>query len=302
MSFSLEVKTEIVNKKVVLPCCVQSACYAFACFAKYFDSRGIVLQTEIENVALYAKKMFRRCGIFGEIKSKERLNGLIYEFSITDHENVKNMLNLFGHNGNETTLRIHPENFHCERCYHVFVSAAFLCSGTITDPEKEYSLEFLTPRYSLARDFEGILAEHEFQPHRTLRKGTSVIYLKASEKIENLLAYMGAGKAAMSIMNSRMLKEMRNNTNRINNCEMANIHKRIQASMHVKKAIRYLEENNALDSLPDQLKKAADMRLRYPEYTLSELASVFDPPISKSGLSHQLKKIVEIANSIQEKK
>ena len=301
MSFSLDVKAEIVSKKIVSPCCVKAACYAVACFAKYFDGRGIVLQTEVESVAQFAKKMFHLCDIQGTIEARERASGVIYEFSVKQPEAVEQMLQMFGHNGNETTLRIHPENFSCEHCYHAFISAAFLCGGTITDPEKEYSLEFLTPKFSLARDYEAMLAEREFQPHRTLRRGTSVIYIKASERIENLLAYMGAGKAAMTIMNSRMFKEVRNNSNRISNCEAANISKRVQASVQVKKAVRYLEEQGRLEMLSQPLQKAAEMRLRYPEYTLSQLAEAFDPPLSKSGLSHQLKKIIDIAKALQER-
>ncbi len=301
MSFSLDVKAEIVNKKISSPCCVRAACYAVACFAKYFDGRGIVLQTEVESVAHFTKKIFQRCDIHGEIEAKERPSGMIYEFSVKAPAEVAHMLALFGHSGSETTLRIHAENFSCERCYHAFISTAFLCSGTITDPEKEYSLEFLTPKFSLGKDFEAMLAEREFQPHRTLRKGTSVIYIKASERIENMLAYMGAGKAAMTIMNSRMFKEVRNNSNRISNCEAANINKRVQASVQVKKAVRYLEAQGCFELLSQPLQKAAEMRLRYPEYTLSQLAEAFDPPISKSGLSHQLKKIIDTAKALQEK-
>lgn len=302
MSFSLDVKAEIVSKRISSPCCVLAACYAVACFAKYFDSRGLVLQTEVESVAHFAKKNFQRCDIHGEIEAKERPSGMvIYEYSVKEPGEVKRMLERFGHSGSETTLRIHPENFSCERCYHAFISTAFLCAGTITDPEKEYSLEFLTPKFSLSKDFEAMLAEHEFQPHRTLRKGTSVIYIKASERIENLLAFIGAGKAAMTIMNSRMFKEVRNNSNRISNCEAANINKRVQASVQVKKAVHYLEEQGCLELLSQPLQKAAEMRLRYPEYTLSQLAEAFDPPLSKSGLSHQLKKIIETAKALQEK-
>lgn len=300
MSFSQDVKEEICAKKIPSGCCVQAACYGAACFGKYFDTRGVVLQTETQAVAHYVKKLYQRCDIRGNIETKERPSGPIYEFSIKDPAEVEKLLALFGHTGSETTLRINPANFRCPKCYSAFVSTAFLCSGTITDPSKEYSLEFFTSRYNLARDFESILGEHEFQSHRTQRKGANVIYIKASEKIENILAYMGAGKAAMNIMNSRMYKDVRNKTNRISNCEAANINKRVQATVQVKKAVEYLQSRGYWEDLSTPVKVAATMRLTYPEYSLSELAAVFDPPVSKSGLSHQLKKVTDTAKKLQE--
>lgn len=301
MSFSQDVKAEVCSKKIPSACCMKAFCYGAACFSKYFDARGIVLQTETQAVAAYVKKMFHLCDIQGNIETKERPSGSIYEFTVKDPDEVQKMLEFFGHSGNETTLRINPENLACPRCYNAFVAAAFLCGGTMTDPKKEYGLEFFTPKYNLAKDFEGILAENEFQPHRTNRKGANVIYIKASEKIEEILAFMGAGKASMHIMNSRMYKEMRNKTNRLINCEAANMSKRVQATVQVKKAVEYLQSRGYWEDLPTQVKVAATMRLTYPEYSLAELAEQFDPPVSKSGLSHQLKKVTETAKILQEK-
>lgn len=301
MSFSQDVKEELCSKKLPSNCCLQAACYGAACFAKYFDARGIVLQTETQAVAVYVKKLFQRCDIHGEIETKDRPSGAVYEFSVKAPNDVTRMLELFGHSGNETSLKINTENFNCARCYSAFVTTAFLCGGTITDPAKEYSLEFFTPKFNLAKDFEGILAEHEFQPHRTNRKGANVVYIKASEKIENILAYMGAGKAAMNIMNSRMYKDVRNKTNRLSNCEAANINKRVQATVQVKKAMDYLQKRGFWEDLSPQVKTAAVMRLLHPECSLAELAALFDPPVSKSGLSHQLKKVTDTAKALQEK-
>ena len=106
MSFSQDVKNEILHRKIVRSCCVTAAAYAVACFGKYFDDRGVVLQTENEGIAQLAQKLYARCGITGTVISKERGTGLIYEFSVKDPEQVQKMLNLFGHTGRETTLRI----------------------------------------------------------------------------------------------------------------------------------------------------------------------------------------------------
>lgn len=223
--FSQDVKNEILHRKIVRSCCVTAAAYAVACFGKYFDDRGVVLQTENEGIAQLAQKLYARCGITGTVISKERGTGLIYEFSVKDPEQVQKMLNLFGHTGRETTLRIRPDCFKCQKCGSFFISTAFLCCGTATDPEKEYNIEFLSPRHSLSQQLEGILAQYEFNPHRAVRKGANTVYVKSSDHLEDLLTFMGAGNAAMRIMEQRMYNDMRNKTNRLSNCETANMGK-----------------------------------------------------------------------------
>ena len=167
-----------------------AAAYAVACFGKYFDDRGVVLQTENEGVAHFAQKLYRRCGVQGTVISKERPTGPVYEFSVKDSDEVAKMLALFGHTGKEPTLRIRPENFKCQNCMQAFIATAFLCCGTMTDPEKSYNLEFLSTRHYLSQQLEAMLAEHNFHPHRALRKGANTIYIKAADHIEDLLTFM----------------------------------------------------------------------------------------------------------------
>ena len=114
-----------------------AAAYAVACFGKYFDDRGVVLQTENEGVAAFAQKLYRRCGVQSTVLSKERPTGPVYEFSVKEPAEVAKMLALFGHTGKEPTLRIRPENFKCQSCMQAFIATAFLCCGTMTDPEKK---------------------------------------------------------------------------------------------------------------------------------------------------------------------
>lgn len=302
MSFAQDVKNEIVQKKIVRPCCLLAASYGIACFGRYFDARGIVFQTELISVAQFAKRVFHLNGVEGKIVEKQRPSGSIYEFKIDQPEQIKKMLELFHCNPEQINIRIDPELFRCSSCAAAFVAAAFVCCGTMTDPKKEYNLEFLSSRHNLARDLEGILAEHEFRPHRTVRKGVNVIYIKASEQIEELLAFMGAGNAAMQLMNHKVFKELRNKTNRLTNCETANMDKTATANVQVVRAITYLKENNAFDALSEQLRAAAQLRLEWPELSLAQLAEKSPTPISKSGLSHRLKKIEQIAQEMQQRR
>lgn len=305
MSFSQEVKNEILRRKISKPCCNMAAAYAVACFGKYFDDRGVVLQTENEGVAIFAQKLYRRCGVQGTVLSKERTTGPVYEFSVKDPAEVAKLLTLFGHTGKEPTLRIRPENFKCQSCMQAFISTAFLCCGTMTDPEKSYNLEFLSTRHYLSQQLEAMLAEHDFHPHRALRKGANTIYIKAADHIEDLLTFMGAGGAAMRIMNQRLYNEMRNKTNRLSNCETANLGKSVQAAVQVQLAIEKLQAAGAMNTLPENLRQTAKLRMQYPDLPLAKLAQKFDPPVSKAGLSHRMKKIQEAAarlDAVPEKK
>ncbi|MGN0983278.1 MAG: DNA-binding protein WhiA, partial [Gemmiger sp.] len=158
---------------------------------------------------------------------------------------------------------------------------------------------FLSTRHYLSQQLEALLAEHDFHPHRALRKGANTVYIKAADHIEDLLTFMGAGGAAMRIMDQRVYNEMRNKTNRLSNCETANLGKSVQAAVQVQLAIQALERAGALTLLPETLQETARLRVRYPDLPLAQLALKFDPPVSKAGLSHRLKRIQEAAQRLE---
>ena len=162
MSFASRAREEIAQRSLQKDCCVRAAAYGFACFAKYFDKGGLVLQTEQPHTVQLARELFARCGVQGDVLEKQRPSGVLYEFNIREPEQVARMHELFGTTGSETSLQIDPALIRCQTCVSAYIGAAFLCSGTVTDPQKEYNLEFLTARTNLARDFEALLAEHEF--------------------------------------------------------------------------------------------------------------------------------------------
>ena len=302
MSFSQDVKNEIVQKKITRECCALAASYGIACFGRYFDSKGLVLHTELLGVAQYANRLFGICGVHGAIITKERPSGPLYEFKVDDPQEVDKMLKLFHCEEEQVSRHIDPRLIRCGHCFSAFVASAFLCCGTMTDPSKEYNLEFLCPRYNLAKDLEGILAEHEFTPRRTVRKGVNVIYVKASEQVADLLTFMGAGGAAMQIMDHKMFKELRNKTNRLNNCEMANIDKVVTANVAARRAIEYLQEKGDFDALSAPLRQAAQLRLDWPDLSLAQLVQKSPEPISKSGLSHRLKKLEQLADELRQRR
>ena len=303
MSFASRAREEIAQRSLQLQkdCCVRAAAYGFACFAKYFDARGLVLQTEQELTARVAEQLFARCGVQGTVLEKTRPSGVVYEFGIREPEQIRRMHELFGTTGNETSLQIDPKLIRCQTCVSAYISAAFLCGGTVTDPQKEYNLEFLTSRTNLARDFEALLAEHEFAPHRTRRNGVNLIYVKSSANVERILAFMGAGEASAQTNAQKAVKQLRNQINRHTNCDTANLGKTARANAQTIRAIRFLQEQNVLETLPEVLQQAAAKRLEYPDLSLTALCACFEPPVSKSGLSHRMKKLEQLADTLRQR-
>lgn len=299
MSFASSAREEIALRSLQKDCCVRAAAYGIACFAKYFDTRGLVLQTEQELTARTAQSLFARCGVSGDILAKQRPSGVLYEFGIRGPQETARMHELFGTTGSETSLQIDPKLIRCQTCVSAFIGMAFLCGGTVTDPQKEYNLEFLTSRTNLARDFEALLAEHEFAPHRTRRGGVNLIYVKTGDNVERLLAFMGAEDAAGQIKAQKAVKRVRNQINRHTNCDTANLSKTAHANAQTLKAIRYLQQQNALDTLPEPLRQAAELRMKYPDLSLTALCGCFEPEMSKSGLSHRMKKLEAAAENLR---
>lgn len=300
MSFSGQAKQEIMAHRLQRSCCKHAAAYAIACFARTFDETGLSLHTEMLQIAEYASWLYRSLGIEGEILEKGGQFGAGYEFVIRQPEQIEKLFSTFQPSA-QPALRIDSCHISCSQCAGAFLGAAFLCSGTMSDPNKDYHLEFTTNRQMLARDLEGILAQHEFRPKRTLRRGTSVIYIKASEQIEDLLTFMGASGCSLELMNVKVYRDIRNKANRITNCETANIDKVVSANLKSIQAIRYLQEIGMWDVQSEQLRHAGDLRLQWPDLSLAQLAEKFQPPISKSGLNHRLRKLESIAASLQER-
>ena len=134
-----------------------------------------------------------------------------------------------------------------------------------------------------------------FNPKSAARGGGQVLYLKNSELIADFLTYLGAPVGAMGIMEARLEKEIKNKVNRRCNCDDANTSKVVEAAQEHLLAIRALKETGALEHLPPKLLQAAVAREENPEASLTELAAMMEPPITKPAMNHRLKKLVELS-------
>ena len=215
-------------------------------------------------------------------------------FSIQDPKKLQTIRQTYGAEGEAVALHINFAVLEEPCCRMSFFRGAFLAGGSVTDPKKGYHLELTTSHQNVSREMLALMRECDFTPKAAARKGNSVIYFKQSEYIEDFLTAVGAPVAAMEIMNTKLEKNLRGSVNRRVNCDAANLDKAVEAAQSQLEAIRNLERQGLLDKLPDKLQETARLRMANPEDTLSQLAQLCDPPITKSALNHRLRKLVEL--------
>ncbi len=187
-------------------------------------------------------------------------------------------------------------------CKRAYLRGAFLGAGSVSDPEKGYHLEFVSPTLKHAQYIQEVMSQLEMDPKIVPRKNNYVVYLKEGTQIVDLLNIMGAHIALMELENIRIIKEVRNNVNRIVNCETANLKKTVSASVRQVQDIEYIQDTIGITALPDNLQEVATYRLEYPNATLKELGELMRSPVGKSGVNHRLKKISEIAEQTRQRR
>lgn len=194
---------------------------------------------------------------------------------------------------------VNPQLIKNSCCRRAFLRGAFLCAGSISDPEKGYHLEFDCTQEDKARQLQQVLRGFDIEAKIVLRKKYYVVYIKEGEGIVDLLNVMGAHVSLMNLENLRILKEMRNSINRRVNCETANITKTVNAAGRQIEDILYLREHYGLKKLSPGLREMAEVRLEYPDAPLKELGEYLDPPVGKSGVNHRLRKLSELAEQLR---
>lgn len=294
MSFSQDVKNELLKIEYESSCCEKSMLYGMLIFGKSFSAYGIRMQTENEKTAnLYKKLVKKYCNVRCTVHVSPK--GRSYSVAITKKSDCDKILGAFGHSDGGS-LKINHANFDCQNCPNAFLAGAFLSCGTVSDPKKDYHLEFTVPYMNLSRSLVTFLEETELSPKLSNRKGYNIVYFKGSGAIEDCLYLMGASSAMFEMMNVEIVKDIRNKANRTANCETANIDKTVRASLAQMEAIEKIERTRGLDYLKSDLKEMAVLRRDNPEASLSELSKLSG--MSRSGVNHRLKRIVEIAEEI----
>ena len=296
MSFSGTAKAEICRAAVQDRCCALAECFGILLYCNSFSADGIRIITESREFAQRLPRIFRKAfSMSFDICPEETERKLV--FQIRSEGKLKTVMEAYGF-APEDTLALHVNLAVVEEecCKAAFLRGAFLAGGSVTDPGKGYHLEITTTHQSVARETFALMREvMGFSPKTAGRGGGQVLYLKQSEQISDFLTYIGAPVAAMGIMEARLEKELNNKVNRRCNCDDANTSKVVEAAQEQLAAIRTLRARGQLDNLPGKLLQAAAAREENPESALTELAEMMEPPITKSAMSHRLKKLVELA-------
>lgn len=297
-SFAGKVKNELCRVPVQRLCCARAEAYGVLLYGNTFSPTEVRLITESADFAARLPRLFQRAfGLKFDRLPEEERGKLI--FGITDRSKLDRIINQLGYDPRQNlVLHVNFGLLEDECCRTAFLRGAFLAGGSVTDPEKRYHLELDTGHAQASREVATLLTEMGFLPHSVRRGGSSVIYFKQSEHIEDLLTTIGAPAAAMDIMTAKVDKEIRNGANRAMNCDMANVNKTIDAALEQKNAIQRLQENGWLERLPEKLRQTALLRLQYPEMSLSQLAEKCDPPVTKSCMNHRMRKLLEEAKKL----
>lgn len=188
-----------------------------------------------------------------------------------------------------------PRSFVTGQAARAYLRETFLCIGFMSDPGRSYHLEFRCFSQAQADQLREVLADQGIHAGLTHRKKYYIVYLKDSEDIVTLLQLMGASVGLMATENARIYKEVRNNVNRRVNCETANIGKTVESSARQLEDIGLLRERGILEQLPVQIRQAAELREEHPGASLSELGELAEPPVSRSGMNHRLRRIASLA-------
>ena len=293
MTFGGEVKNELCRGELHRKCCVQAEAYGVLLYCNTFTGGEVRIVTEhdafAQRLPLLFKKAFKLT--FDRLPQGEGK----HIFSIQDPQKLQTIRQTYGAEGESVALHINFAVLEEPCCRMSFFRGAFLAGGSVTDPKKGYHLELTTSHQNVSREMLALMRECDFNPKAAARKGNSVIYFKQSEYIEDFLTAIGAPLSAMEVMNAKLEKNLRGSVNRRVNCDAANLDKAVEAAQSQLEAIRNLERQGLLDKLPDKLPETARLRMTYPEDTLSQLAQLCDPPITKSALNHRLRKLVELA-------
>ncbi len=300
VSFSAAAKAEVCRDVPQSRGGALAECFGILLYCNSFQRDGIRIITESRELAQILPKLFRRAfGLnFDSFPSLEAPGKLV--FQIWEPDKLERIMGEFGFDLRGTlALHVNLPVVEEEGCKEAFFRGVFLAGGSVTDPGKGYHLELTTTHQSVARETDALMREvMGFAPKLARRGGGQVLYLKQSEQISDFLTYLGAPVAAMGIMEARLEKELNNKVNRRCNCDDANISKVVEAAQEQLAAIRRLKEAGLLEHLPAKLRQAAQAREDNPAASLSELAAMMEPPITKPAMNNRMKKLVLTAKEL----
>ena len=291
MSFSTDVKSELAGISPQKKDAAAELCAIFSAkeLKKDPENAGLLcLQDEnfllVKKVFTILKKSFNiRMSVF--VRNVRKRNKVIYGLELCGIMDEKKL-------NEKLQFRKTPSSM------AAYLRGAFIACGSVNDPKRSYHLEFLLRNEKDAEKISEMISRLGYESRSTKRKGETVVYIKDSSVISEMLAVMGAGVSMMNYENERAMNETRGVINRRVNCELGNLRKSTEAGQKQLSCIGIIRDHMGLDNLPDGLKEIAELRINNPEASLQELGEMMDPPLGRSGVNHRLQKLLGIAENI----
>lgn len=300
MSFSNDVKNELSRIETNDPCCDKAELLGLLRMSGAIIIRGsnVGIHFSTENAAL-ARRVLQLLKSNYQVqtevvitRSRRLKKNNRYQVRVIPAPQVSKALTELQLLSVESDLKNPLLNNHC--CKRTFLRGAFLGGGSISRPSSDYHLEMVTGNEDFAHSIIKVMHSFSLKAKLTDRKNDFIVYLKDGESITKFLSVIGAHNSMMDFENVRIVKEMRNNVNRVVNCETANLNKVVKAAVRQINCIKYIEQHLGLNQLSQALQDTARLRLEYPDASLNELVE-YSGGIGKSGINHRLKKLQEMA-------
>lgn len=319
MSFSAMVKSELFKTENAGPCCTVAELSAIFHTAGSISISGGGLQAELSTESLQLinkishslKTLFNISPeVFSEKKSNLKKNELYTlrtpsgstEFLLKELE----ILYLDGEGYRQIASGVPKYITEQSCCALSYLKGAFLACGSISVPQFKntdkasagYHLEIKLPHTDMADSLRALFERFNIPPKIAERQGGYAVYLKESERISDFLALIGATNAVLKLQNVVVEREVKNNTNRQTNCIFANIDKTVDAAQKQIQAINRIESTVGLAVLPPKLQAVAKLRQEYPDFSLEQIAGISPDNLTKSGLYHRMRRIIQISKQL----
>ena len=297
MSFTLDIIDELVSREHEKTCCKKAFLFGMFFGAERLSKNEIRAEFKTEASATYAvsllKKQFSAEPMLEPIT---RAGRRMFWVTVTSKA-LSIYIDRIDREDNVSACELEKiVGFRCIDCKMAFLAGVFVGSGIATDPKSRYSLEFGVKSEIRASWLSAFLCDTVGYPRCVDRHARIGLYYRGNEQVTDILAYMGAVSAHFAVLDVCMEKELKNDENRATNCVLKNIEKSVLASRRHIEAIELLKADGRFELLSEELRYTAQLRCEYDAATLSELAELHVPIISKSGLNRRLEKIVSFAD------
>ena len=296
MSFSSDVKKELLRVSDSARHCKIALLAAFVNYCGFYDGESFIFVSEnrgiIEKTAELTSELVDMTADIEEYENR-------YCVKIDSRDKAEKLANITLGQRDYDSPAINPQAVSSLCCKRAYIRGCFICAGSVSDPQKQYHLEISNGDYDHAAALKSLITSFGIDAKIILRKNHYIVYIKEGEQIVDMLNIMSAYKALLDFENLRVVKDLRNNLNRIVNCETANLNKVVSAGVRQTEAIEYIKRTVGLGYLSPSLEEMAKLRLEYPDISLKELGEKLRPPVGKSGVNHRLKKICAIADSLK---